>query len=203
MDYYSAVVNPTLMSGEYLLSTTPAMTFTKRESYGYSLNGKEFQVPEGKPFTSVVDSFDGTDAAIIDGVNGSKATDAAGRALTKTVDTGWTKDGKCDDVSSSILTLSGLTDLGAKSADTYVLSMSYGPRPGRGEHGGPGTLVARTRFGWVNAVAANAGGKARFVLGSYKSGYGLGTYGIDLKTRTAWAVVNHEGSFAVSKHIER
>ena len=81
--------------------------------------------------------------------------------------------------------------------------MSYGPRPGRGEHGGPGTLVTRTQRGWINAVAANDGGTARFVLGAYKSGYGLGTYGVDLKSRTAWAVVNHEGSFAVSDHIGR
>ena len=55
VDYYSAIVNPTLSSGEYLLSAssgtpsryTPSMTFTKRETFGYSLNGKEFQVPQG------------------------------------------------------------------------------------------------------------------------------------------------------------
>jgi hypothetical protein len=204
VDYYAATVNPTLSDGEYLLSTTPALTFAKRESYGYSLNGKEFQVPQGKPYTSVVDSFEGTDAAIIAGTNTSKATDAAGRALTKTVDTSWTKDGRCDDVSSSILTLSGLADLGAANTDTYVLSMSYGAGKGRGEYGSPGTLVARDERGrWVNAVAGDGGGKAKFVLGPYKSGYGLGTWGVDVRSRTAWAVVNHEGDFAVSKHLDR
>ncbi len=35
------------------------------------------------------------------------------------------------------------------------------------------------------------------------SGYGLGTYGFDPKTHTTWAVVNHEGSFAVTRNIGR
>ena len=126
VDYYAATVNPTLSSGEYLLSTTPAMTFTKRESYGYSLNGKEFQVPEGQSYTSVADSFEGTTARILGGVNGSKATDAAGRALTKTVDTGWSSQGdRCCDLSSNVLTLWGMEDIGGKTTDTYALSMSY------------------------------------------------------------------------------
>ena len=103
--------------GEYQIATTPTLVFKKMETYGYSLNGKQFLVPEGKSYTDVKDSFDGTDAAIIAGVNGSKATDTAGRALTKTVDTGWTADARFDGLSSSILTLWGLTDLGATSTD--------------------------------------------------------------------------------------
>jgi hypothetical protein len=206
VEYWAADANASLVAaeGEYQISTTPELAFKKIETFGYSLNGKEFQVPEGKPYTSVVDSFDGTSAAIIAGANTSTTTDTSGRPLTKTVDTGWSKDGKCDGLSSSVLNLWGMTDLGATSTDTYVLSMRYGPRPGRGEHGGPGTLVTRDERGrWVNAVAVNDGGKAKFVLGPYKSGYGLGTYGVDVKSRTAWAVVDHEGSFAVSDHIDR
>jgi hypothetical protein len=40
------------------------------------------------------------------------------------------------------------------------------------------------------------------VLGPYKPGYELGTYGIDLKKQTVWAVVNHAGDFAVARYEE-
>lgn len=43
----------------------------------------------------------------------------------------------------------------------------------------------------------NFGGSARFVKGSWNPGYGLGTYGVDPFTPTAWVLVNHEGEFAV------
>ena len=122
--YYSAVVNPTLTDGEYLLSAAPTMTFTKQESFGYSLNGKEFQVPEGKPYTNVVDSFQGTTARILGGVNGSTATDSSGRAFTKTVDTGWTAAAR-DDLTSDIVKLWGLADLGTGRTDAIALSVSY------------------------------------------------------------------------------
>jgi len=200
VDYYSAAVNPTLSSGEYLLSTTPAMTFTKRESYGYSLNGKEFQVPEGQSYASVSDSFAGTTARILGGVNGSKATDAAGRTLTKTVDTGWNREADRCDLSSNVLTLWGMEDIGSKTTDTYALSMSYD----LGHRDGPGILVARDgKDGWVNAVEQNASGHARFVEGPWKASYALGTYGIDPHARTAWAVVDHDGTFAVAHHVHR
>jgi hypothetical protein len=44
----------------------------------------------------------------------------------------------------------------------------------------------------------NFGGAKKFVLGPWKSDYGLGTYGIDLKTHTAWAVINYNADFAVA-----
>ncbi len=79
VDYYAAVVNPTLSSGEYLLSSTPWLNFVKEESFGYSLTGKEFFVPQGGSYTQVKGSFHGTTAQILTGSNGSTATDAAGR----------------------------------------------------------------------------------------------------------------------------
>jgi len=201
VDYYCAVVNPTLTDGEYLLSATPTLTFTKRESFGYSLNGKEFQVPEGTPYTSVVDSFDGTTARILGGVNGSTATDSSGRALTKTIDTGWTPDTRCDELTSNIVRLWGLADLGTGRTDTYALSVSYDRKGHDHGLGHAGILATRGGHGWVNAVDANNGGSRHFVLGPWKAKYGLGTFGIDPSSHTAWAVVNHGGSFAVSNDI--
>jgi hypothetical protein len=180
------------------------MGFAKRESFGYSPNGRQFLVAQGQSYTRVTDSFRGTQAQIIDGVNGSTATDSVGRHLTKTVDTGWTQDAKGDAVSSTILTLWGMEDLGKTTTDSYALSLRYGPRPGLGEHAGPGTLVERNAAGnWVNAVSLNAGGHAQFVMGPCKAGYALGTCRVDVKTRTTRAVLDHDGTFAVGSHIDR
>ena len=51
---------------------------------------------------------------------------------------------------------------------------------------------------WVNAVDFNIGGTKQFVLGPWNASYGLGTYGVDQKTKTAWAVINYQGDFAVA-----
>ena len=77
-------------------------TFTKRETFGYSLNGKDFLVcQEGQPdcnssYTQVADSFAGTTARILGGFNGSNTTFYDGRATTKAVNTGWTPQGTSD-----------------------------------------------------------------------------------------------------------
>jgi hypothetical protein len=133
-----------------------------------------------------------TTARILGGVNGSAATDSSGRALVKTVDTAWASQTRRDELTSNIVTLSGLADLGASRTDSYVLSVSY--------KGGAGILATRDGKGrWVNAVDHNAGGAKHFVLGPWKAKYGLGTFGYDAKSHTAWAVVNHNGNFAVAR----
>ncbi len=53
----------------------------------------------------------------------------------------------------------------------------------------------------MNAVDLDVGGQKRFVLGPWKPSYGLGTYGVDLRTRIAWAVVNFEGQLRVG-HLD-
>ena len=200
-------------------------TFSKRETFGYSLNGREFLVEQGASYTDVQDGFEGTTARILDGINGSTTTVYDGRATTKAVNTGWTSRSEADDMdcsshhkwpwffrkwhkakhsempASDILTLWGMADLGSDQTDTYVLSMSYDHHRllpfqfGKGLLG----LAARDENGdWVNAVDMNFGGTKKFVLGPWKPGYGLGTYGIDLKTHTAWAVINYNADFAVA-----
>lgn len=221
VDHYAA---PNGCNGDCDLTVTPALSghFTKRETFGYSLNGKEFTVAQGQSYTAVQDSFRGTTARILDGTNASTGTDYAGRALTKAIDTGWTPreqhrhgrgHGHHDnrrrdadsDTASHILTLWGMADLGSSQTDVYTLSLTYDPDKARPEHLGRGLfgLAARDADGtWVNAVEMNAGGSAKFVKGAWKPGYGLGTYGIDPSTKTAWAVVNHQGDFAVTGFAE-
>ena len=123
VDFYSS---PNGCNGDCDLTVTPTLTFTKRETFGYSLNGKEFLVPQGGSYTVVEDRFEGTTAKILGGINGSTATVFDGRPLTKTVDTGWTPDTRCDILASNILTLWGMEkSLGSDETDVYVLSMSY------------------------------------------------------------------------------
>ena len=45
----------------------------------------------------------------------------------------------------------------------------------------------------------NFGGVKQFVKGPWKEGYELGTYGMDPSTKTAWAVMNYNGDFAVAR----
>jgi hypothetical protein len=150
-------------------------------------------------YTVVRDKYRNTTAKILSGRYSNKAVDYQGRILTQTVDTGWSP--MTTGTSSDILTLWGMTNtLGSDKTDTYALSMSYDPGSV------PSTLPRSGKFGlatpgadgkWVNAADRNIGGRKKFVFGPYNTRYLLGTYGVDTKTNTAWAVVNYDGAFAV------
>ena len=88
--------------------------------------------------------------------------------------------------------------------DTYVLSMTY--KPGHSEHlgnGGFGLATQDEGGNWVNAIDKIVDGVTpTFVKGLWKEGYALGTYGVDASTKTAWVVINYDGSFAVANGIE-
>jgi hypothetical protein len=102
---------------------------------------------------------------------------------------------------SDILTVWGMADLGSAQTDTYVLSMSFDHHRLLPFRFGKGLLGLAARDGngdWVNAVDMNFGGTKKFVFGPWKSGYELGTYGIDLKTHTAWAVINYNADFSIA-----
>jgi hypothetical protein len=208
--------------GDVDMTVTPTgATFYKREAWGYSLNGKEFVVAQGGSYTPVQDIFEGTAAAILGGNNQDSSTDAALRSLVKTVNTGWSHPSQKDDnLTSHVLTLWGLANsLGVwdqalsgllpdanrtKQADTFALAMSYDGHAAHGIRFNNGRFGIATRDShghWVNSVDKNFGGTKSFVLGAWNPAYGLGTYGVDPSTRTAWAVVNYDGDFAVSKGL--
>jgi hypothetical protein len=222
VDYYSS---PDGCDGDCNLTNMPAkLTFSKRETFGYSLNGKEFLVPEGGSYTEVQDSFGGTKARILSGINSGTARAYDNRALTKAVDTGWTPRTPRTDIelASDILTLWGMAkSLGdeivvidgqsrtlradqtvrSDQTDEYVLSMTYDSSnitPRHLANYGLGIATHDENGNWVNAVDRNFGGSIRFVSGPWQSKYELGAYGVDLKTQTAWAVINCDGDFAVT-----
>jgi hypothetical protein len=197
---------------------TPTFDFVKKESFGYSLNGEEFLVAQGESYTSVEDRYRGTKAKILAGTNGSTLTDHfvyvdasnksvnAPRPLVKAVNTGWTEkpEGKGHDgLDSDILSLWGMADMGTEQTDVYVLSMSHDFR--RNIHCGKDGIVALDDDGdWVNAVDLNVGTSTKkFVNGPYKPTYGLGTYGIDPKTKSAWAVLDYNADFALGDFSEK
>jgi len=192
------------------LNITPTFNFVKKETWSYSLNGQEFLVPQGSPYTLVADSFESTNARILGGVNGSTATDYNLRPLTKAVNTGWIDvdswRSKCyhwfrrnsSDPASDILNLTGMADLGSDRTDIFSLSMTYSDLSSLYHRGGFGLATKDESGNWVNAVDMNFGGTKLFILGPWKSQYGLGTYGIDPSTKTAWAVINYNSDFAVA-----
>lgn len=187
---------------------TPTFHFVKKESWGYSLNGHEFLVAQGQPYTTVQETYSATTAKILDGTNNStkkdislNTTGGVGRSLTKAVDTGWSD--KTPETASNILTLWGMTDLGAASTDTFVLSMNYdstGITPQQLQSGAFGLATKDANGNWVNAVDTNVGGTKLFVAGPWNSSYPLGAYGVDSATHTAWAVINHEKNFSVATY---
>jgi hypothetical protein len=200
IDYYASQYLPTSTpTGTFLISTTPPLTFTKRCTFGFSLNGREFQVKEGASYSVVEDNYEGTTARILGGSNGSTGTTNDGRSLTKVVNTGWGSE-PGDTVVSNVLTLWGMADLGAETTDTYTLSMSC--QEEKFVHMGHGkesfVLATRDSNGnWVNAVSMNTGGTPESVNGPWNSSYQLGAYGFDPGTGTVWAVINYTGDFAI------
>jgi hypothetical protein len=196
VDYYAADVFPYYSSGsEMLVSTAQGLNFTKRESFGYSLNGKQFIVAQGKPYNVVQDSSSGgTAAKILGGVNGSKAQDACGLAYVKVVNTGWSS--ATSSTMSDILWLWGINPLLENSSvDVYALSLGSATALNASY-----VICTQDAYGnWTNAVNLNSGGTKNFVIGAWNSSYGLGTFGIDPSTNTAWAVLNYTGVFAIAK----
>jgi len=98
-----------------------------------------------------------------------------------------------------------MADLGSARTDAYALSMTYADPITRSPHLPPAVyrLSSLDRDGrWVNSVDQNHGGTTRFVPGPRDPSYGLGTYGFDPATHTAWAVLNYNGEFAVVQDLE-
>ena len=207
VDYYSDTHGNWKSDGNYpngagLADTgiTPTFTFAKKQTWGYSVNGTEFLVAEGASYPTTPYTFSGTTAQFLAGTNASTVTDYNARALTHAVDIGW--DAATCATSSAIMSLWGTADVGAAAGDTITLSMSFDRMSVSDAtlvSGGFGLAAQDSAGNWTSAVAQNVGGAPSFVLGAWNSSYGLGTFGVDPATNTAWAVVNHAGRFAVAR----
>lgn len=164
------------------LTVTPKLNFEKRETFGYSLNGKQFLVEAGASFAGISDNiaagdgFVGTSMQFLDGINDNNINLFDGRATFSDVNTGWISKTEAGDdkLRSDVLSLWGVSDLSNSEANTVKLSMSY--------TGDDAVYLLRKVNGqWVNA----------------------GTdMGFDPLTHTAWASVSlsavEAGDFAVA-----
>jgi len=142
-------------------------------------------------------NYEPTTANILAGINTGDAQMVAMQ---------WRMRGESDTtLVSDVLRLTGMT-----SGDPFVLEMSY--------QDGWLTLDGLAEFElaasgnlflgwfddveWVNAVAGNSGGTAKFVLGAWQDfgeaglGDDLGRWGVDTERNTVWAVLNHNSDFA-------
>jgi hypothetical protein len=194
VDYYAVPSGQT--GGGIASAPTLIGNWVKRETFGYSLNGKEFAIPQGQSYTTVIDSFGGTTARILSGINTSTAKDSSNRACTQVVGTGWSSD-PTTTLASKILSLWGMANaMGSAQTSNYTLSLSYSSSVIQGGNFG---LVTKNSTGtWLNAVDGNFGGTKNFVLSPWSTSATLGTYGIDTSAHTAWAVINFNGDFAVA-----
>jgi len=205
--YYLFTVDGPRVTGEYW-ATTPVgndlpanPVWTLQETFGYSLNGKQFLVGRGESYAGVADQiaagdgFVGTSMSILDGVNTVTATAEGSRACSDDLNTGWAE--RPDGFLSDVLSLWGMANaLGSEQTDTFVLAMDFLVSAELD----PAEIYLATLDAdgfWVNAVDTNFGGTKQGVLGAWNASSGLGTYGVDLATGTAWAVVNHNSDFAV------
>jgi hypothetical protein len=188
---------------DYPKGITPALNFVKKEGFGYSLNGRGFMVAQGESYNVVTDNYGKTSARILNGFNNSASVDANKRSLTKAVETGWVKNPDPGSLKSDIFSIWGMSELGMNGrTDVYVLSISFEGGDAHSIKKGRVWVATFANGKWVNAVYENFGGKRKFVLGKYRPEYGLGTYGVDPKTKTAWAVLNYNADFAVAMDIE-
>lgn len=205
VDYYSAPVDLKLVRGDHVIETTPSLVFSKRETFGYDLRGKEFVVAHGSSLAVVDDSYRGTRARILDGLNASGGKDGLGRPFAHAVNTGWSPR-PCGSA-SDVLHLSGMANsLGSERTDPYVLSLSFDADRGGYRSASPGTFGVEAKDGegrWRNAADLDEGGRKTFVEGPWRPGLGPGAHGVDPGTRTAWAVLDFDGDFRVGAFEER
>jgi hypothetical protein len=182
------------------ITSTPEMTFTKKDTFGYSLHGQQFIVEQEAPYTVVRDGA----ARILGGINTYDARDAvAERKCSHEVTTGWAP--RTAGLYTDIFTIWGMANaFGSGQTDAYCLSIAYDPYLISEDLAATGQVGIATRGAdaWENAVSGNTGGTKRFVVGSYDpSAHTLGTYGVDTINRRFWVVVNYNADFAVAPSI--
>lgn len=203
VDYYSAAVNPIYLLGAYQINTVPPLIFTKKESFGYSLVGKEFVIEPDHSYDYVSDSYSSrvgalpTRGRILAGKYTGFSTNGSGFVYYRSIQTGWSPMVMA--TSSDIMQLWGLQRYSNIPSEPYVLSISYYPSRVDQSTLQRGTLRVATKNAagdWIPAVSLNNSGIPAFVFGPWDASYGLGTYGVDVTSNTVWAVINYHGEFA-------
>lgn len=184
------------------LTVTPSLSFEKRETFGYGLDGKEFNVMPDAPLTVVADTCPlddshGTCACIINGINAISSVLYDGRKAIQNISTGWGRAASENGLlTSDILHLWGMeNEIGSDECDWYTLSLSF-----KGTLSGPLAIVSKNHDGnWIRSTDININSDpGKFIIGRFKPEYGPGSRGIDPESKIVWAVINHGGTFALA-----
>ncbi len=196
VDYYSS---PVALDDSGLLHSTPSLTFSKRETFGYAIGGREYVIGAGQGYGAIRETFQTTTAQMLSGSNSNTTPDRSGRSFSRIINTAWSPK-QCDGASDvfSIWGTGGAFD----QADTFALSLTYDASSVDQEAlhlGLVGVAQLDAMGNWVPAIFGNDGGAKRFVYGPWREGYPLGSFGIDPDNKTAWAVLNRGGRFAVAR----
>ncbi len=205
-NWYSDASYPNAASGPGTL-ITPTLNFTKKETWGYSMSPtgvSSFQLNQESGYSIL---FGSTTAQVFK-QNGT-ASDYTGRLLTKNAEAWWARKNSVTNANaiSDVLTLLGAASAAVEqnhnpantfnSNDPVTVIMTYSPSLNGNDQAVLSSMNAQGN--WVNTVDLNFGGANNFISGPWMEGYSLGAYGFDPNTRTAWAVVDHDGDFAVIK----
>lgn len=217
--YYTYTVDGPRVTGKYYatpvvnntVGTNPVWTL--QDTFGYSLNGKQVTVARGSSYVGITDNtinaianaskygetgYIGTTMNILSGTNGTTATAEGGRACVDDLNTGWAPKANSRMLSDT-LSLWGMNNgLGSAQTDVFTLAMTYDPSLLIGDVR-PELDTKDANGNWINAVLANFGGTSYFAGDRAYNGAldGLGSYGYDDTTHTAWAAINHNSDFGV------
>ncbi len=212
VDYYTDATGNFKDYPDYPLGATsttpllhkPPVTWVKKGSWGYSLNGDEYVVAQGAAYPVIEDTYNNTMVKIVAGVNTSASVDrspqakdtdgkivSAPRPLNKVVNTGWQAKNRLErKVYSDIFSIWGMGELGTKKTDEYVVFMKVDMDPKEFNRTFPEAYLRQGKIGvsalnsegeWVNAVDLNIDNtpRPRPVWGPYDPNvHKLGDWGI-------------------------
>lgn len=191
---------PSGLSAEGDIRSVPPLDgkWSLREKFGYSLLGKEFVVPQGRPYAGIADTMDSTRLRILGGTNTGAARFDDGRPCSQLVGTSWSER---TDAVSRVVRLRGLEKaVGTSTTPVFALALSAGgrSRDRRALLAGEIHLASPDSTGhWVDAVSLDSAGSRKFMVRAWKATDSVGTWGIDPSTSEVWAVVDHGGDFAL------
>ncbi|MBF0431262.1 MAG: metallophosphoesterase [Fibrobacteria bacterium] len=205
VDYYGlpVVLDPASDEEKYLFATPnirDSIRLWERFGFGKGAGAKNFAKTPGDSYTNITHTYQGTTFKILSGSVTNSGKSHNNKSLTQQIglslrDTSYRATGD-PAMSSNIAMLVGMM-MNARTP-TITVSMNF-PFGLDTLDSLSGILSENDSGQWVHAVDLNNGGEKKFVKGAWKATYALGTYGIDETAKTAWAVINSNGRYAVGR----
>jgi hypothetical protein len=180
-----------IQMGELLQAPDLTGKWTLRRKWGWSSRGKQALLAQGDSLKVLSDSSMGTRVRVLAGIWKTSRGDFYNRPVYALAATDWRR---VEGMSSAAWTLWGLEKaVGSFATPTFALAMGIDAGVSDADlRSGKIRLMRTDSLGAWKPVGA---GVAR--IGAWKSTDAVGTYGVDVDRREAWAVVDRSGDFAV------